>query len=573
MGLIVQPTRRLIKPRFGAESQLDRSHPLAQGLVGAWLMNEGAGNSLWDSSRRQPIASGTDLSWVATKAGGALALNGTSSTVMLNSAGVYTNAEAEANGWTWYAIVRVGGDWSELGNIAGARHSATNGNMPGGGVVARGYADEFRFGAMVYDGSYRIVYNNLPGETTYAVYHVVGVLTANGILDCFVNGQGSDSPYSTVNMSNLYGTTNAEISSIYSYWEGAIIALFCWNRGLSPFEITNLYRDPYQMFRRGLPVFLPEEEEEELNALFEATVLGLEAALGSPSLLYDYVQATLAFATQLAIQNPVITVGASAEFAATALALEIALHDPSLTYDMTVTPNGLVSSLALHSPTVNFDMTVLPNGQAMTLTFQVPTETYDYVTTPVTLGIEASLGTPTTAFDYTQIVSALALTLTRHDPTVSTVFTTTVEAGVLTVTATLHSPSVAYDMTVLASVMAAELQQPSVTISYDCLVAIQTALSLLMTLNAPTITSGVTVTIEPSAQGIQISLNSPDVAYDFTQVVAALGTLASLQGVDVSYDFGFDVSALSLQLALHAPVIFTGMLAYASLFLRLKKVR
>ena len=38
------------KPPIG--SQIDWSHPLAKGLVGCWLMNEGGGNVVNDIARR-----------------------------------------------------------------------------------------------------------------------------------------------------------------------------------------------------------------------------------------------------------------------------------------------------------------------------------------------------------------------------------------------------------------------------------------------------------------------------------------------------------------------------------------
>ncbi|MBU0598822.1 LamG domain-containing protein, partial [Patescibacteria group bacterium] len=37
-----------MKPLLGV--QLNRSHPLAKGLVGCWVMNEGAGNKIYDLS-------------------------------------------------------------------------------------------------------------------------------------------------------------------------------------------------------------------------------------------------------------------------------------------------------------------------------------------------------------------------------------------------------------------------------------------------------------------------------------------------------------------------------------------
>ena len=63
----------ILKPPLG--TQLNYSHPLSQGLVGYWLMNEGSGNQLNDLS-----LNGNDLAfyntpqWVTGESGRAIEL-------------------------------------------------------------------------------------------------------------------------------------------------------------------------------------------------------------------------------------------------------------------------------------------------------------------------------------------------------------------------------------------------------------------------------------------------------------------------------------------------------------------
>ena len=66
-----------VKPLPGA--QLDRSHPLAQGLAGCWLMNEGSGLSVYDYSGNDVHATLTnmpDTSWQASEDGSAVMFGG-----------------------------------------------------------------------------------------------------------------------------------------------------------------------------------------------------------------------------------------------------------------------------------------------------------------------------------------------------------------------------------------------------------------------------------------------------------------------------------------------------------------
>lgn len=73
-----------VKPLVGA--QLDRSHPLAQGLAGLWLMNEGSGLSVYDYSGNDNhgvLVNGP--TWAAGKDGWAVSFDGTNDYVLATS--------------------------------------------------------------------------------------------------------------------------------------------------------------------------------------------------------------------------------------------------------------------------------------------------------------------------------------------------------------------------------------------------------------------------------------------------------------------------------------------------------
>jgi hypothetical protein len=123
--------RWLGKPPLGYG--LDRSHPLARGLVGCWLFNEGGGNLLGDlaGGRGGALAGGA---WNAGPAGPEVAFNGSSTVATVASYAAIESlsrltivAEVRANnrlggfqevvrkgstGTAWFLLVNGSGTWA-----------------------------------------------------------------------------------------------------------------------------------------------------------------------------------------------------------------------------------------------------------------------------------------------------------------------------------------------------------------------------------------------------------------------------------------------------------------------------
>src|SRR5574343_1224684 len=90
--MIQQPPGR--KPPFG--TPLNRSHPLAQGLVGAWLFNEGGGNKVTDATIYNPWlhTRNNDIlscSWNTGPNGRNILFNGTTSPASYIKLGISNN--------------------------------------------------------------------------------------------------------------------------------------------------------------------------------------------------------------------------------------------------------------------------------------------------------------------------------------------------------------------------------------------------------------------------------------------------------------------------------------------------
>ena len=79
----------IIKP--GRDIQLNRAHPLARGLVGCWLFNEGTGDKIFDLSLNGNEGTLTNMDpatdWVAGKDGWALDFDGVDDYVLVSNAG------------------------------------------------------------------------------------------------------------------------------------------------------------------------------------------------------------------------------------------------------------------------------------------------------------------------------------------------------------------------------------------------------------------------------------------------------------------------------------------------------
>lgn len=241
------------KPPLGA--QLNRSHPLAQGLVGCWLLSENGGNR-------------------------ALSATGANNGTLLD-------------GPTWVA--------SGLNFVRGSDASATKNRVECGNAVVPTYADSYTMIASFTpvipgSGSECVVMGQCP--TTGSVFQPsmgIGFNATNGRLRAYfasasVNSLlGATTSGLTINMAAVFtGGTNAAIYKngifvrndtisgaanmagkfllgahyrqaagvYYAGMNGTIHWSMLYNRALSAAEIASLHTNPYQIFSRymWLPV-------------------------------------------------------------------------------------------------------------------------------------------------------------------------------------------------------------------------------------------------------------------------------------------------------------------------------
>lgn len=225
---------------------IDHSHPLSKGLVGAWIMNEGAGNKIYD-------ASGNGNDGVLTS--GARFLPG-----------LVTDYDGD-------------NDFVELGSIASNNPLACAGRnvtiatrclIKQGDVLQRIF--DKSSGGSGLNGFYLAGAGSQPGEhrpaiqlssqgyyeTTADVYDwgemfdLVGVIRASSY-EIWVNGSkrsgtssgGSGGTAPAVTTNARIGTWN---HSTERELKGQLEYVYVYNRGLIPAEIQSLHVNPYQMW-------------------------------------------------------------------------------------------------------------------------------------------------------------------------------------------------------------------------------------------------------------------------------------------------------------------------------------
>jgi hypothetical protein len=232
-----------MKPPVSA--RLAPGHPLAHGLVGVWLFNEGSGSKVFDLSGNQNIgAFEGDTHFIPGKFGPALHFDGTGDYVDCGN-----DASLEPNQFTlcfWVKGIYSGGSKGLISR--GTSGSATNNHYY---IFFNGGKIYFYIG----DG----VANNGDDFSTTLIdntwYHIVAVLNSSKLL-VYVNGVKDVTEVTrTIDPGITAKTVIGALSQGSQYYfNGAIDHVVIWNRALTAIEITQLYREPFCMFDPVLSV-------------------------------------------------------------------------------------------------------------------------------------------------------------------------------------------------------------------------------------------------------------------------------------------------------------------------------
>jgi hypothetical protein len=217
-----------LKPFLG--TMLNKSHPLANGLVGCWLMNEGSGNKVYDLSGNGNTGTITGAVWTAGRTGNALKF--TDDDYVTISQSVISSTEFSIIGWEYSeGSTNVGyflGDSTDPANLYLRRQAADPGNYAGG------IGDqEFAAFAVSRNAWHQFAYTHT--SAGIGLIYVDGVFKAN---------LAAASNFTSL-QSNLYIGDRADLARSF---EGLLDIIYIYNRALTASEISQLYREPFCMF-------------------------------------------------------------------------------------------------------------------------------------------------------------------------------------------------------------------------------------------------------------------------------------------------------------------------------------
>ena len=232
----------LQKPLLGVP--VNWSHPLARGLVGCWLMNEGGGSIIQDSSNRLQGIGNVIPTWIAD----------------------YTNYNGTTQKWTLSSCpFDPEQQFSLLAEIRIPSISAEQVFL-GFGDVSEGSGARVDFG-LYSDGKFRLLLRQNGNNTIVNILSTGSSLadnqwyklafTFNGVTrayKAYVDNKllisGTGSTFTAIDFTKGSIGSRYYAGSYSSYWSGDIKTISIYNRVLSAAEIAQLYREPFAMFDR-----------------------------------------------------------------------------------------------------------------------------------------------------------------------------------------------------------------------------------------------------------------------------------------------------------------------------------
>ena len=240
----------LMKPPKG--TMLSRGDPLARGLVGCWLMNEGGGNIVNDLSGNYYTANfNSNTAWVAAKYGNGTYYNGTDDAVNGNYPD-WRSADHAGTVVMWINPSALTGFHTIFSTSdEGTTTSYIAIRVSSAGVlqlVQQNAADTL---TLVYEDTYLIPVNTwtqivvVSDGSQYKFY-------INSLLQATKTSAGSNNGdwFADTTLRDNFCFSSTHVTSYSGEFFGTIDHVLIYNRSLSASEIAQLYREPFGMFER-----------------------------------------------------------------------------------------------------------------------------------------------------------------------------------------------------------------------------------------------------------------------------------------------------------------------------------
>jgi len=235
-------------------TQLNKTHPLSKGLVGAWIMNEATGEIVHNavqhnygkfastSSASNPIWNGSGVEFTNPKTRSGINL--------------YTYSWLEVQSHTVFFVIRSLDTYS---SDSEKRSLLTKENITSDGyewVINSSGQIEYAFQGTATRGWFtltnKIVPLNTPTTVCLMADHIGG--TINGYIDGVWAGQDNMTAESITHNNTREAYIGARGFNAYDEFDGTIEAVYLFDRVLSAPEAIYLHREPYCMFTKLLDI-------------------------------------------------------------------------------------------------------------------------------------------------------------------------------------------------------------------------------------------------------------------------------------------------------------------------------
>jgi len=237
----------LLKPTRG--SLLNKSHPLARGLVGYWLLNEGSGNKVFDlSGNRKNLDFYNSPIWSPGKFGSAILFDdGSSQFIGRSLVGTALPTAAPMTMICWFNS----NDTTTNQVLMSIGDNGGNENMFA--LSARGDVDQ-TVRAVLRSTAQSWVYSASASTFSANTWHQAAAVFASSTSRTVYLDRVAGTPETTSCIPlglDAIAIGRGERATPFGYMSGLISYAMIWNRALSASEIDLLYREPFCMFDRA----------------------------------------------------------------------------------------------------------------------------------------------------------------------------------------------------------------------------------------------------------------------------------------------------------------------------------